>query len=106
MYYNNISDAFNHKPVVSLRQILPCPGTAHCIPGGPFTVTTTPDEPQGDNVYFQFDPGFGDYQGVAARGTATGASRAYIGYTANYRLGLTEGLSVADEDNYISQATY
>ena len=108
MYYNNVSDAFNfnHRPVVSLRQILPCPGTAHCIPGGPFTVTTTPDEPQGDNVYFQFDPGFGDYQGVAARGTATGASRAYVGYTANYRLGLTEGLSVVDEDNYISQATY
>jgi hypothetical protein len=107
VYYTNASDtAYNHRPVVNLKQILPCAGTAPCAVSAVSAITTTPDEPQADNLFFQFAPGFGDYLGLASRGTATGASRAFVGFTANYRLGTTQGISEADEDNYITSATY
>ena len=106
-YYSNFADSFNHRPVVVTKQILPCTPTATGCPLGlPSNVFTTLDEPQADNQFFVFGPGFGDYQGVAARGTGPGASRSYFGYTANFRMGLTEGIAVPDEDNYINQFSY
>jgi len=109
-YYSNFGDTYNHRPVMVYRQIPPCTPTlaTGCLTsiGLATDVFTSVDEPQGDNVSFLFEPGFGDYQGVAARGTGPGASRSYFGYTANFRVGLTEGIAVPDEDNYISSFTY
>jgi hypothetical protein len=109
-YSNSLDSLFNHRPKMVTRQIPLCtPSIATgCLSLTPAAtdVFTTPDEPQADNIFFEFGPGFGDYQGVAARGTAPGASRSYFGYTANFRTGLTEGIAVPDEDNYITSFTY
>jgi hypothetical protein len=108
-YYSNILDSFNHRPKMLTKQIPQCTPTlaTGCPLGLASDVFSSIDEPQADNVFFEFGPGFGDYHGVAARGTGVGASRSYFGYTANFRIGTTDGVvPMNDEDNYINQFSY
>lgn len=101
-YYDNLSDpTFQHRVQLKMTQILP--GTT--VVTAPTTITTLLDDPAGDPVLG--GTFFGDYIGLAARGTgAAGASRAYSGFTYNERQGTYNGAAAPQQDNHIGLANY
>jgi hypothetical protein len=101
-YYNNAVDPkFQHRMVVSLRQILP--GTT--TPTAAVSVTSTPNDPSSDLFFAGLF--MGDYIGLAARGNgAVGGSRIYSGFSYNLRQGNYNGAAAPQADNYLSRLTY
>jgi hypothetical protein len=105
LYYDNNADSgFQHRVQVKLAQIFPGAATPDVV-RRTRTVASTLNEPDGDVYLGGFF--FGDYIGVAARGTgaATG-SRAHVGYTANYFLGSYNGAFAPQQDNWHNQIKY
>lgn len=103
--YYHTPDAFHYKNTtqVLLKQI----PSGSTTPGAATPVTTSPDSPAGDANLGVFFPEYGDYIGVAARGSGgAGNSRAYIGHTNDSRLGIYNGAMNGDSNNHMSKVTY
>ncbi len=97
VYYAAV-DKFNHLLKVQMQQILP----GERLPKEPFFVTQAATEPDLDP--FLAGRFFGDYIGLAARGTTvSGQPRVYSGYTYTTRKGLYSGVASGQQDNFIKQ---
>lgn len=98
VYYSSV-DSVHHRLQLFMKQI-----TAAGLSSA-FALTTVPDEPDDDPIIGGTI--FGDYIGLAARGTSvTGQSRAYPSFTYNTRLGTYGGIHVGQQDNFLSMETY
>jgi hypothetical protein len=105
LYYSNSSDSGNqHRVQVRLAQIFPGASTPDVITKTNI-LTTTLNEPAGDPFLGGFF--FGDYIGLAARGTGSaGGSHAHVGYTANYFKGSYAGALAPQQDNWHNRVSY
>lgn len=105
VYYTSVADpVFQHRVQVFLRHINPGLGTPN-LPSDTHVLTTVLDDPNGDLLLGGFF--FGDYIGVAARGTgADGSSRAYAHYTYNTVQGIYNGISNPEQNNHLSRVDY
>lgn len=112
VYYNSNPDpTFQHRVRVELKHINPGGATPDPITDT-HVITTLLNEPDADilvsafgGVFFQ--PEFGDYIGVAARGNgADGGSRAYPHFTYNNYQATYNGASVPNSNNHLSRLNY
>jgi hypothetical protein len=104
-YYSSTADGpFQHRVRLVLRQILP--GNAlPDLPADPHFLTTLPNDPSGDPV--TEIPFFGEYIGVAARGTGRkGHSTAYVHYIYNNLPAVYHGIRVPEPNNHLSRLDY
>lgn len=106
-YYNSAADpTFQHRVRISLSHIVPGSATPDPV-DDTHAVTTLLNEPTADMLYGFVVPQFGDYIGVAARGTGTdGGSRAYVHFTYNNRQGTYNGISVPNQNNHLARLNY
>lgn len=106
VYYTSAADTpWQHRLRVALRQINPGAVVPNPV-GSAITLTTTLDDPASDPVLGGLF--FGDYIGVAARGTSSTAatSTAYVGFTWNAREGTYNGQAVPQQDDNIGRVDY
>ncbi len=103
-YYSSQNDIFQHRVQVFLNQI--APGTVIPNPvGASQALTTLADDPAADPLLGGFF--FGDYIGLAARGTTiSGPRRAYTSYTYNTDQGIIHGISTPEQNNHLSRFDY
>lgn len=104
IFYSSELDAFQHRLQVKLAQINPGAATPD-----PVSITnilaSSLDDPSSDPTLGNFF--FGDYIGVAARGTGTvGASHAYGHWTFNTVAGSYNGVSVPEQNNHLGLLVY
>ena len=105
-YYTSQADSFfQHKVQVYLNHIIPGAVTPDPI-NDTHIMTTYLDDPSSDPVLR--GSFFGDYIGVAARGTgADEASRAYAGYTYNeVQKSCGAGVTCPQQDNHLQRLDY
>lgn len=104
VYYSTQNDTFQHLVQVFLRHIDPGASTPDAN-ADLFTLTTLKNDPAADlwiGGYF-----FGDYIGVAVRGTGVaGQSRSYTGFTFNNIQATWVGLGVPQQNNHLSRVDY
>ncbi len=99
---------FQHRLQVALKHIQPGSATPDPV-ADLHTLTTLLNDPSGLGAFnflgsFFF---FGDYIGVAARGTGMdGQSRAYVHYTYNNIQGVYNGIQVPELNNHLSRFDY
>ncbi len=107
IYYDNGGDSlgFQHRDVVRVGQIFPCAITP-CGVTQTATIQSSRNEPAGDPILGGVF--FGDYIGVASRGSsaAAGSSTLHAGYTANFFLGSYFGNLAPQQDNFHDFVTY
>lgn len=95
VFYSSGNDpAFQHRVQIFLRHIAPGPATPDAADF--HVITTLLNDPSGDPFFGGFF--FGDYIGVAARG-----SRAYIGFTYNNLQGTYSGIPTPEQNNHMSR---
>jgi len=104
-YYSSENDPSQHRVQVFLNQIRPGMAIPNRI-GPKRQVTTLLDETTADPVMLTY-PFFGDYIGIAARGTGTpGLSRAYAHFTYNTNRGIYNGILAGEQNNHLSRLDY
>jgi hypothetical protein len=102
-YYTTGSDYYKNRVLMALNQFAP----GSVTPESTIFVTSAYDSVQGDGTARDFGGVFGDYVGLAAHGgSASGSSRAYIGFTNNTRIGIYDGIGNTQADNNVSRVTY
>ena len=104
-YYSTGSDLYKNRVLMALNQFAP----GSVTPESTIFVTGNYDSVQGDGTGFPVDYSYsvGDYVGLAAHGgSASGSSRAYVGFTNNARIGIYGGIGNTQADNNVSRVTY
>ena len=109
LYYTSENDAvFQRRVQVFLAQIRPGPATPDAA-GEPHILTTLLNDPSGDHRIGLGESAFTGFIGIAARGTGSGASRAYAHYAYNNINALFPGpptVGLPDQNNHLTRLDY